>query len=307
MASQKEFRVLCYHGVYPDGVNLGRLNSSGKHIKAAMFESQMRMLREKFRPVSMNQIVSALCGVGELPERAVAVTFDDGYENNFTQAVPILKKYDIPATFYLTTGFIGSEKLMWTDLLEAALFAEKSRQFTLKSSGKEYVFDLDAEATRETVLRSIKKLCKALPSEELIELRETLSADSKIEESLRSAIYGFMSWEQGRAIASCDLFSVGAHTVDHVSLAKARQETALHQVHSSVQTVTEQLETPCLHFAYPEGQESDINDYAKEIVKSAGVICAPSAISGSNALASSDPFFLKREMVGFEGRGFLIP
>ena len=57
-----------------------------------------------------------------LPSYSVVVTFDDGFENNYTAAFPVLQHYGIPATFYLSTGFIGTQRTFWVDKIEYLLY-----------------------------------------------------------------------------------------------------------------------------------------------------------------------------------------
>jgi len=296
------FTVLCYHGVYPEEAQLNHLNSSGKHLSQSVFERQMRAIREKFEPVSMNQISESLNHGGDLPQNALAVTFDDGYLNNFSQAVPILDELKIPATFYVTTGFIGRDRLIWTDLLEAAVFSPLRSEIAFQVDGQHYFYALEDVNQRQETLKKIKMLCKAGKTADGPNVANQVCRPEDIDIDLKPAIYDFMNWDQIREIASCDLFSVGAHTVDHVSLGRADNITASWQIRTSIAEVGRQLGSGCIHFAYPEGQENDVNEYSKNEVKRSGVICAPTAISGQNCPVSTDPFYIKRIMVGFEGR-----
>ncbi|MDP8265842.1 MAG: polysaccharide deacetylase family protein [Candidatus Aceula meridiana] len=73
------------------------------------FEDQMRFLKEEYNPVKEEDIVAFLKGEKILPKHPVWVTFDDGYKDNYEVAYPILKKYGVPATFFVTTGFIDKK------------------------------------------------------------------------------------------------------------------------------------------------------------------------------------------------------
>jgi len=78
------------------------------YVSPRAFEAQMEYLREaKFNVISLDRLREGLLGRNPLPQRAVVITFDDGYENNFVNAYPILQRYGYPATFFITTGRIG--------------------------------------------------------------------------------------------------------------------------------------------------------------------------------------------------------
>src|SRR5438034_5569247 len=83
-------------------------------ITPSMFESQMRALASHRIPLSMTEFVNRLES-GTLPEKAVAVTFDDGYVDNLRVAKPVLEDVGIPATVFLTTGYLGQKKEFWWD------------------------------------------------------------------------------------------------------------------------------------------------------------------------------------------------
>ena len=86
-----------------------------------------------------------IAGEGTLPNRAVAVTFDDGFLNNYTHAWPVLEQYGIPATIYLATGYIGSGRLIWTDLLETTILEAKKQRLHIDVEGVERVYTLRSE------------------------------------------------------------------------------------------------------------------------------------------------------------------
>ena len=131
-----DYTVPLYHGVHADGIDLGLRDSSGKHVARAEFAEQMERLKEVRPVVSMRQIADAHHGRAELPKGAVAVTFDDGFRNNLTQALPVLEAVGIPATLYVATGFIGTGRFIWTDQFKAA-FLQSDADFIDLSVGNE--------------------------------------------------------------------------------------------------------------------------------------------------------------------------
>ncbi|MCD6505461.1 polysaccharide deacetylase family protein [Candidatus Poribacteria bacterium] len=80
------------------------------------FERQVRYIAERFTPITFEELGRILDGRSPMPPRPVIVTFDDGYMDNYLQAFPILKRYGVPATFFIPVGFIGTRKVTWWDL-----------------------------------------------------------------------------------------------------------------------------------------------------------------------------------------------
>lgn len=302
--AERSYTVLLYHGVHGSDLTLEGRNSSGKHISAARFERQMAYLAEHQAVVSMAEIAAAYRGDGELPDGAVAITFDDGFLNNYTEAWPILEALGLPATFYLATGFIGTGRMIWSDVLEANI---------LGASGATLTLDLPEWAVRRWAIEGldgkiaafneIKTICKALPNQEKDTVIDQVVAGCKAEVACDHPLYAFMSWREAKEMDTSPLVDFGAHTVDHVSLAKVSPEVLSWQIDESVATLREHLGS-CEFFSYPEGQEDDYDDVVVAYLQSCGFDHAPTAIDGVNYLRTVRPFDIRRKMVGFEGRPF---
>jgi peptidoglycan/xylan/chitin deacetylase (PgdA/CDA1 family) len=94
--------ILMYHHISD---YLGQLPLN---VTPSLFEKQIKyLLSRNFKVISITQLVESLKGNSPLPPKSVVITFDDGYKNNYLHAYPILKKYNLPATIFLTTGFIN--------------------------------------------------------------------------------------------------------------------------------------------------------------------------------------------------------
>jgi len=98
-------RIIFYHCVKDEA------NSYLRPTKIADFEHQMRYLSKTHSPISLERVAQHVRNGTSLPSKAVAVTFDDGYQDNYENAYPILKKYNIPAMVFLATGFIGTGEI----------------------------------------------------------------------------------------------------------------------------------------------------------------------------------------------------
>ncbi len=97
--------IICYHCIKDEA------NSYLRPAKVADFENQMQYLSKVYNPISLERMAQHIQNGTSLPSKAIAVTFDDGYQDNYENAYPILKKYNIPATFFLTTSYIGTGEI----------------------------------------------------------------------------------------------------------------------------------------------------------------------------------------------------
>ena len=116
-----------------------------------------------------------------------------------------------------------------------------------------------------------------------------------------------MNWDDARTMAKSALIEFGAHTVDHVALSRVPNEVMRSQIDLWVEAVNNKLGIATPFFSYPEGQESDYNDDVIGYLREKRFDHAPSAIDGVNDAATTDPFHIRRTMVGFEGRPFPFP
>ncbi|HKC23705.1 MAG TPA: polysaccharide deacetylase family protein, partial [Thermoanaerobaculia bacterium] len=134
--------VLLYHRI----VEL-RSEPWSLSVAPRRFDEQMKALRAIASPVALARIAGALGG-GEIPQRAVAVTFDDGYADNHAAALPVLERHGVPATVFVTTGFVGQPLEMWWDQLERILLVPGTlpRSVRFIANGRLREWDLGDDA-----------------------------------------------------------------------------------------------------------------------------------------------------------------
>ena len=125
LSKQKERAIiLMYHRIHEKGDGVG--------VNKCAFERQMEFIKRKMTSIPLTDISDWLLKRKPLPPRAIAITFDDGYEDNFTNAYPILREFKIPATIFLTTGQIESTKIFWWDKVNEIIRKTKKPFIHLK-------------------------------------------------------------------------------------------------------------------------------------------------------------------------------
>ena len=118
---KRNLAIIVYHKVNDDHEKGTQVRPHVRGTCPAIFARQMRYLRKRQTVVPLEDAVMAMRNGRALPRNAVDITFDDGYLDNYRNAFPILRRYGLPATFFLTTGFIGSRKPAWHVALSAYL------------------------------------------------------------------------------------------------------------------------------------------------------------------------------------------
>lgn len=297
--------IILYHGV-TDHKSVGIENFSGKHIASDVFDRQMAWLADNANPMSLREISMRLMSGKPLPPRSVAITFDDSYKNNATTAAPILKRRGVPATFFVNTGFIGTKRRYWTDKVEHAINAASDATIEIQLSLNEpaKTFDLTSRENRIAAVVAIKAAMKRLAPSERDALLSFLQSKLHANEQAGPVPnYENLTWDDVKMLDAEPGFEVGGHTVSHEILAYLGHNDCEREVVDCLFELEENFGHKVDLFSYPEGQGNHYNDSVIDIIKKAGVVVCPSAISGLNEVGA-DPFHLRRIMVGFMGTAF---
>lgn len=266
------------------------------HLLASDFEEQIRLLSERFRCVRLSDLVEELDG-GQVQSSTVAVTFDDGFANNLQVALPILDKYKVPATFFLTTGWIGSGSLPWTEEIALLLAETKTSALALP----EGTFDCDSESTRAQSYRWIVRHCKQLADGERAGFLERLRRHAHVgaRDLRRGPTYDdhrSLTFEELDQLAAWPLAEFGAHTISHPVLSRLSDSEAGREMLQSRAAIAARL-GPIKYFAYPFGGETDFGHRDAELARSAGFHAAFTSLAGT-VTAKSDRFRLPRFGIG---------
>ena len=303
--NKKNFTILLYHGV-TNYKSVGVENFSRKHIFSRDFEKQMIYLKKNYKVISMDELVY-LYNNPKIIDKNVnyaAVTFDDGFKNNFSTAAPILSKHKIPTMFYITTGLIGSNNLFWVDKIENYVNRANVKSFKLRLNINYIKFNIESSERKIQAIKKIKSYCKLIPRKDKDRVLKELKEVTKYKNSKKAIKnYEILNWNEIRLMSKNKLFSFGAHTVDHEILSYLSQSDMMKQIQKSVSTLSNNLNLRVKHFSYPEGQKNHYNHLVIKFLKKIGIVCSPSAVNGLNS-QNDDLFHLKRIMVGFDGQKF---
>jgi peptidoglycan/xylan/chitin deacetylase (PgdA/CDA1 family) len=284
--SSNTLRVLTYHRVADPAKTPWR--SPTVTVTPTAFEQQMRMLKNQYCVVSVERVLEAANSGRDLPERAVLLTFDDAYQDFVENALPVLKRYQLPVTLFVPTAFPDHpEKVFWWDQLYAAIQHARSLQEVQTPVG---LLPVWTNAQRKQTFRIIRNYVKSQPHEQAMEWVNHFCREVEAP-ALRGDI---LSWDDLRMVAAQGVV-LGAHTQTHplmsqLSPAAARAETA-----GSIYDLRREIGATFPIFAYPSG---GYNQDVMNILKEEGIQIAFTTQRGHNNLRNSDRFQLKRINVG---------
>ena len=280
---RKGILILTYHRINETGGN-DPLNMT---ISPADFDRHLRYLKDNYHVISLTEAISRLEDKKSILANSVVITFDDGYIDNYLQAYPILKKYDLPATIFLATSPIDKGKrLLWYDEIKNIILGTSSDTLLIA----ERSMSLRSRVKKEKAIRQVIEYFKEIDINTqkyiLDKLRLQLSGNFVLPE-----VGEMLSWEQIREMKKNGI-SFGAHTKSHPILTRIPIEQARMEIEESKRRIGEELGEPVEHFAYPNGGKDDFDENIVSILQKAGFKSACTLIPGENR--DGDLFRLKR-------------
>ncbi len=249
----------------------------GMCIGPQHFAEQMEVIRRLARPVSLLKLLQQLRN-GSLEPRSIAITFDDGYADNFYQAKPILEEYEIPATVFICTGYAGRE--FWWDELERLIMSSAAKRDLLQLWAQASAFGLQRTMVSHQKRGSQHLLTRGQLHQMLY--RWMLAMDV---EELGCAMKAVRSWAgpvsaaaptdraMNRAellqLVNSGLIELGAHTHNHAMLPYLPLQRQAEEILKSRQELEDLLALPVAGFSYPNGRTTVD---AKRVAREAGFV-----------------------------------
>lgn len=276
--NRNKLTVVLYHGVDKPR-DLGTYNYRKKYITPGAFERHLRYYAAHHTVMALDDAVAALRN-GTLPPRALAITFDDGYRNNYTHAFPLLKRYSMPATVFVTTNFVVNKEPLWVDRLEYAINAGMRNA----SYAEKVAYD-ERERAR----------LKLLPHTERMRALEELERSCGVQLTDfggNRAVYAPLTKADMEEMGVHGIM-FGAHTESHPILRTLDAEGQRSEIANSNTALSLLTPTRSKVFAYPNGQVGDMDEATAAIVRKCGFDAALTTLPGVNDTAT-DPYMLKR-------------
>ena len=288
------------------------------------FLEHLDILRRRCCPTRLGALEESLNGKKRI-RKSVIITFDDGYADNLVNAKPLLERYEVPATVFVTTGYVTQQRSFWWDELESLLLGKQRLPETLRLNiaGVSYQWQLspcpdnnhsisghprwsvlqpESATPRQLVYRSLQQLLRPLPEESRREVLDELRrwANGGMIAAGQSVP---LSVEEVVQLASGGSVEVGAHTVTHPVLSTISVDAQFTEIQQSKTHLEEILGFPVTSFAYPFGSRSDYTEATVAATRRAGFRRACSnfpGLVGPTADVYQLPRFLVRDWDGEE-------
>jgi len=250
-----KFLVLTFHRILSDlsmnsNANIPMITSK------INFELMLDILSSKTNILSIDDILTYKVSGAKLPENTICITFDDGYLDNFENALPLLKKYEIPATFFVTTQNIDTGKYFWWDEVDfffknhpdIDVFKDKKINISILQYLKNIINSKGDN--RINYLNYFVRLLNILPHEDKKSFLDVVFLKNKEFGNKPPLI---MNWNQLKYISANPLFNIGSHTDSHLDMYKSTPSSIFEDINRSIYKLEKILGTKCEYIAYPNG------------------------------------------------------
>lgn len=223
------------------------------------FEQHLQFLSDNFNCISLESLHKQIQR-GSFEPYSVVITFDDGYHNNFFNAYPLLLKYRMPATIFVTAGFVDKDEYIWSDKIAAIISLLDKVTIDLNDTS----IRVDSIQDKAVAYRMIVNRFKALHPDAIKASTENLMAHFGItEEDLKTPLlkscFGHLDWDEILIMRDSGLIEIGSHGMSHSILARLSDKEAQAEILQSKNTIETKLARfgPVKFFAYPNGGEND--------------------------------------------------
>jgi peptidoglycan/xylan/chitin deacetylase (PgdA/CDA1 family) len=298
---KNNFIILMYHRVLDENDIERDHVQAGIVVAPQVFAKQMAFLSENYNLRSLEELAVFLKKNQSPPSKSVVITFDDGWRDNYLYAYPIMKKYNVPATIFLTTDYMNTDGIFWFAEVGMILakrkiaperlsgILERARK-TSENISRPQSTDFD-ESWRDTIDndRFIEEL-KQFNHETLVSVIEELRKESGISSSRSTTDRQTLNWNEILEMQE-DGIDFGSHGCSHRILTGLDLDEVKRELIESKRVLEEKTGRTISLFAYPNG---DFNEEIKELVRETGYDCAITTSGYEISKGAPDLLALKR-------------
>jgi peptidoglycan/xylan/chitin deacetylase (PgdA/CDA1 family) len=267
-------RILMYHRIV-DNKNL-------PGISVDVFEQQLIYIKQHFNVVSLNHLLNELKKAKRF-KRNIAITFDDGHKDFFQTAWPLLKKHDIPATLFVTTGFVDRNLWLWPDLLRYILLSTKVKQFDLEKFGSINISSDNVLA----IWNTLGDYCLTLSQQQRTEFLNNLAVQLDVViNNIPQNPFDAVSWDDLRAMYKEGL-DIGSHSVSHPIFSALESTELIQELEISKQRIIEEIGAEPTGICYPNGMAKDTSPQVEMLAKQFyqyGLVAYPAPIDSKHIM-----------------------
>lgn len=183
----------------------------------------------------------------------VSFTLDDGYQDNYSSALPIFAKHNAPFAIYITTGLPDGTAVLWWRHLEDII--RQQQEFVLRLESRELRFQTVTTSQKYQAFDAVYWHLRPLPHAQQYDVIQQFVQDYGADSAALCRRHA-MTWEMIRELSDGGLATIGAHTLNHYALSKLPQRDMCEEISASRQILLEKTGRTIDHFAYPYGDRS---------------------------------------------------
>lgn len=252
--------VYMLHHIAPKDLNRIPTNEDLKVSPVFLEKIILNYKKKHIDIISLDEVFERLTTENNNKRPFVSFTIDDGYVDNFTNALPVFEKYQIPFAIFVATDFIDQKAILWWDSLEDLILSNDS---ITTSDGRRYL--CSSFQQRWDTFRYLRQRILKLNPKHLHDELQAMFINYKID-WLAPIKKEAMTWEQIRILASHPLCTIGGHTVTHSALNNMSKDDAKCDVKEGMNRITKETGIPVHYFSYPYGILNDMEDRDNSII-----------------------------------------
>jgi len=281
---KEQLWIITYHRILPKADPRYFLEEPGMIVEPATLRNHLKLLKNEFTIVDLEDWVSRREKKQTLPKKACAITFDDGWLDNYEHAFPILKEENVPATIFAVSNMIGRNDLFWPNRVQRILQEPKSKLKSFNWLWQLFEEDLTDNERSARVIYSLKQKSDI----ELLRLIEEAESELKIPPPSQPSL---VNENQLKEMANSGYVKIGSHTCHHIRLSNSLDSKTLETEIVESKKRLEFITGKSINlFCYPNG---DYCDAAVELVAK-HYDAAVTTHSGINVAPSCNLFTLAR-------------
>jgi len=290
---RRDLRILAYHRVCDvDDTDAFDFDLNLISASAKQFREQMLLVRQHYDPMSFHDLIDAMDTGRPLPAQPLIVTLDDGYEDNYSVAFPILHELGMPATFFVSTGHIDSGTPYAYDWLVHALCLTTAEHLQVAELGIDQALP-DTLAGRRQLAEELLFGLKGLDASTQTTIISGLEQAWGLPLPRMHAQCRPMTWDQLREMQAAGM-EIGSHGVSHRILAKLLPAEMVTEIQESKRSLERELGVAAEVISYPVGGPDAYDDQVIAAAKEAGFRMACNYLTGVNRLPSIPHHALRR-------------
>lgn len=286
--------ILMYHRVLTAKERSESFSSDGIQVSPESFDRQLGFLKRHFHVASPEQFVAQLQRGEAFADATCLITFDDGWRDNLTNALPLLRKHAVSAVIFLPTDFIGTDRCFWQESLARQLHrlqrahrdGSSAASAVITKYNLSRVFVGDGEELKQRIHDYVRAL-KVRSDQEIDAMMTAVVA--AVGPDKEDHPDRFLTWDEVITMARAGA-TFGSHAVSHRILTRLPKEEVIRELETSKREITARAGLDVQLLAYPNG---DCNQDTAEAARRTNYTAAFTTAHGT-VIANDDPFLLRR-------------